>query len=359
MLRTSQILAISCALLANTALSPADSITLRQSIRLTGGASAVLLRDVADLEGAEALAFADVEVGRAPAGRLMEISVADVRRALDDAGAHWGKVNLNGRSVMIRPGRDPVAAAPLAMTPVDIQPIAIAQNIDAGRDERLASEMAHQPTVRGAIANLIISHVRIDPGDLQLGFDRADNDLLDTQTVSARFEIQPLGNLNGDRIEMTVRLWQGGKVQRSSNVSLTPMRRIRAAILRDDVDKDQMITEMDVIEAEHWLPPSQAAQTVNRVSAIGRIATKRMKAGEVVREKSIRREVMIKRGDLVTVRCLVGGAVIALQAEARAEGGEGDTIEFRKQGERDTFQATITGRSEAVVDLTRRERTLQ
>jgi flagella basal body P-ring formation protein FlgA len=60
---------------------------------------------------------------------------------------------------------------------------------------------------------------------------------------------------------------------------------------------------------------------------------------------------VVERGDRVKVRCLVGGIVIALKAEARADGAEGDTIELRKLGERSTFLATVTGRGEAIVDL--------
>lgn len=336
-----------------------DSITLKQSIQTSQVGPAILLRDIAELQGPEAIALGDVEVLRVNGRQAVEITVSDIRRRLDEAGVHWGKVNLNGRSVTIRPGREPAAGAPRAMTPAQIEPIAIAQNIDAGRDERIARELMDEPTLRGAIANLIVSHMRMPPEHLQLGFERADDDLLSTRTDAARFELHPLGSLAGDRIEMRVRVWESGKVQRSSNVTINPLLRISAATLQNDVQKDQMITETDVLERDHWLPPSQASQMVNRVGAIGRIATRRMNAGEVLREKTIRRDITIKRGDLVTVRCLIGGAVISLQAEARGDGGEGDTIEFRKQGERDTFHATITGRGEAVVDLTRRERTLQ
>ena len=51
------------------------------------------------------------------------------------------------------------------------------------------------------------------------------------------------------------------------------------------------------------------------------------------------------------VRCIVGGIVISLEAEARGHGAEGDTIELRKLGERDTFIATVTGPHAAVMDL--------
>ena len=112
--------------------------------------------------------------------------------------------------------------------------------------------------------------------------------------------------------------------------------------------------DADVAEQEQWMPPSQAGLCANRVAAIGRVASRNLKAGDLVRESHIRRNTLIKRGDTVTVRCLVGGAVISLQAEARAVGGEGETIEFRKQGERDAFRATVTSRGEAVVDLNRK-----
>jgi hypothetical protein len=57
------------------------------------------------------------------------------------------------------------------------------------------------------------------------------------------------------------------------------------------------------------------------------------------------------------VRCLVGGVVISLEAEARTEGAKGDRIELRKLGERDTFMATATGPGAAVIDLSRQEPT--
>src|SRR6185503_1184356 len=122
-------------------------------------------------------------------------------------------------------------------------------------------------------------------------------------------------------------------------------------VLKNDVRANQMIQEQDVSVAEAWLAPSQAAQNPTRIVSIGRVATKSLKAGETLRESQLHRSVLVKRGDPVMVRCLVGGVAISLQAEARADGGEGDTIEFRKAGERQSFLATVTSRGEAVVDL--------
>ena len=64
-------------------------------------------------------------------------------------------------------------------------------------------------------------------------------------------------------------------------------------------------------------------------------------------------EAQVEAREVFPRRCLVGGAVITLQAEARSDGALGETIQFRKHGERETFPAVITGRGEALVDLAR------
>ena len=73
----------------------------------------------------------------------------------------------------------------------------------------------------------------------------------------------------------------------------------------------------------------------------------------MLRNTDLKRPALIERGGRVTVRCLVGGIAIAMQAEARDDGAEGDRIELRKLGERETFFAIVTGPGEAVVDLSR------
>jgi len=330
-----------------------DTIALRSSVRLRLSADVITLGEIADLEGPAAIALANVPIALSRDVRsVMEIPVRDVRSKLDEAGVHWGKVNLSGRSVVVRAGRDFAAAAPMAMTSLSLDQDQTAKRTSRG--EQAASALLDQPTVRGSIANLIVSNLHCKADDLRLSFDSDDADILDARLDQTRFEIQPLSNFNSDRIDLTVRLWDSAKVRQSQIVSVRATLRVKAATLAIDVQKDQVIAESDIVETEQWLPLSQASQMVSRVGAVGRMANQRMKAGEVLRDRSTRREMLIKRGELAIVRCLVGGAVISLQAEARTDGAEGEVIEFRKQGERETFRATVTNRGEAVLDLSRR-----
>jgi flagella basal body P-ring formation protein FlgA len=178
--------------------------------------------------------------------------------------------------------------------------------------------------------------------------------LLATALNTARFEVQPLGAFTGDRMEFAVRRWDGATSRVLGQVTLMLERRATVTRLRQDVPRDRVLTVDDLETSEAWLSASEALNVAPRDAIVGRSLTRSLKAGDVIRTRDLQQEVLVKRGDVVTVRCLVGGVAISLQAEARADGAQGDAVEFRKTGERENFVATITGRNQAMVDLSRR-----
>ena len=81
--------AAGAALLAHAAT--ADEIALKASARLATGTGEVRLADIAELTGPLAQQYADTVVAQVhDSTAAMEISVAEVRAALTDAGVHWG-----------------------------------------------------------------------------------------------------------------------------------------------------------------------------------------------------------------------------------------------------------------------------
>lgn len=336
----------------------ADTIALRNAVRLPADAQVVTLADIAEIEGEMAERFADLFILELPeSGVAVEINVRDVRQRLHEAGAHWGRINLSGRKVIVRPGRGSEIAPPLANAPVSLaepKREASAKKREPSRVEVRAVDVINQPTLRGMIANLIVNNLNAQAHDVALFFENDDAELLDRALEGARFELQPLGSFVSERIELAVRIWSDGRVTETHRISVLPKLRVQATVLRHDIGRNHVLSDADLETVQQWLSPPLAAMTVHRVAAVGRVAVRSMKAGEVLREKHIHRETLVKRGDLVIVRCLVGGVAISLQAEARSDGGEGDVIEFRKQGERETFLATVVSRGEAVLDLAKR-----
>lgn len=337
----------------------ADTITLKSAARHQSETNIITLGDIASLEGDEAQRLAGVQVGAMKSSsKPMEITVADVRKALDAAGVNWAKVDLSGRTVIVRPLRDEATLPPQAMTANAIEGAAAPGQkptpIDPEASYVALDAIVNTQTIGGSIANLIVTNLRVDPRTIRVRIADEYTALLQTSLNDGRFEVQPLGSFAGDRLAFSIRAWNGNAAESRGQVTLVVQRHTPVSRLRRDLSRSDAITEADIETTEAWLSPSEAMQAAPRASVVGRIASRSMRAGETIRVRDIDREAMVKRGQLVTIRCLVGGVAISLQAEARAEGSIGDAIEFRKTGERDSFVATVTAPNEAVVDLGRK-----
>ncbi len=332
----------------------ADEIVLKGSARLATGVGEVRLGDVAELTGPEAERLADTVVGHVHDGTAaMEISVRDIRAALTDAGAHWGKVNLNGSTVIVRPTSAVGSAPPMFMTPASIDQ-------EVRRPHRItregfvsAEKMIDLPTVQGAVTRTIMTALGMAPVDVRLTFSDRDRSLLELDLDTNRFEIQPLSNLDSDRVELSVRVWSHGRIVHQQSISVHLMIRIGVVVLRNDMRRGDVVHEEGCTVERRWITPIQASTLCGLVEAVGRVASMPLKAGDLLKKKHVKREVLVKRGDRVIVRCLVGGVVISLEANARSNAAEGESVELRKLGERDTFMATVTGPGAAIVDLSR------
>ena len=332
-----------------------DEVALRSSVRLPGGATVVHLADIATLAGPHAERCADTIVGQVgDPTQVLEISIGQVRQALTEAGVHWGKVQLSGRKVIVRPQGPTNTSPPLAMAPASITKSS-GQRVPQRSvvTEEPAQDLIELPTLRGAVARLIAQGLHTDPSDLRLIFDDDDAAFLSTREEVFRFEIQPLGSLGSNRIELSVRAWSADRVRQTQSLTVRPMIRTHVVLPRYDIDRGVQLSAEDLSVEDRWLPPSQSNAMSTLVQAVGRVTTTRLRAGRMLRAKDVKREVLIERGDRVMVRCLVGGVVISLEAEARSGGAENDLIELRKLGERDTFFGIVTGPGAAIVDLNR------
>ncbi len=338
-----------------TASAVADTITLRASVRMSAGQNEIRLGDIAELVGEEARRYAETVIMRVDApDEPLEISLRTVRNALDDAGVHWGRVNLNGRVVVVRPRGRSIATPPMAMKEIALNSDpAPSRERRRERDAVTADTLVNEANVRGLIASIVARGLRVDPDRLQLSFNERDESLLAASTDESRYEVEPVSGVEGDRIDIVVRQWNDDRIENRETIRVSLRVRQPVVIVKEDVERGALIRESDLDVEHQWLPPRDVARVTRVDDAIGRKAAQRLRTGDVLRTQHLYRETLIRRGARVNVRCLVGGAVITLQAEARADGTDGETIEFRKIGERETFLATVTGANEAVINLTR------
>ena len=207
--------------------------------------------------------------------------------------------------------------------------------------------------IRGAVTQRVVEALGVNPAEVRLLFDHRDSLFLDTAGQGLQFEIQPLGNLTSDRIHLSVRTWKEGRVQETRFVSVRPMIRTDVAVLGVDIPRGREIKGENLLSEQRWLSLSLSESMIAIAQATGRKAARKLRAGQVISRRDLKHPMLIKRGDRVMVQCLVGGLVIRVEAEARSNAAEGEPVELRKLGQRDTFFAIASETGLATLDLTR------
>lgn len=355
---TATLLGAAIALCADAAF--AGEINLRRAVRLADDAKTIRLKDIAEVKGDDAEPFADAVIRELDdRSKAVEITVRQVRQALSETDIHWGKVHLSGRSVVVRPPRDSAAEPPVAMQPISVSGQSDNSGSDGERPSRrdrttlAASDLAGQHTLAGEIARLVVEQLDRSPKNVRLVVNDRDLELLERSAKEQRFELRPMSNIRADRVEMAVRIWQDGRAVDQHSLTFRPQVRVDALTARRDIRRREPVGEIDVNQQSQWLSPIQADRVINADEAFGKIAQENIDEGDLLRAENLRGPTIVERGDRVIVRCLVGSTVISVEAEAREDGAMGESIEFRKVGERDTFSAEIVAAGEAVKDLKR------
>jgi flagella basal body P-ring formation protein FlgA len=80
---------------------------------------------------------------------------------------------------------------------------------------------------------------------------------------------------------------------------------------------------------------------------IGRTASRLLREDAIVYPKDVRSTIIVKRGELITVRCISGNLVVRAPAKAMQNGAFDEVIQVRNPHNRETYTVTVTGRREA------------
>ncbi|MHC4211347.1 MAG: SAF domain-containing protein, partial [Planctomycetota bacterium] len=147
----------------------------------------------------------------------------------------------------------------------------------------LAADLVELATLRGTVARMFVDGLGVSPQKLRLVFDERSAALLDTPEDAFRFEIEPLGSLAADRVELNVRAWSEGRIERRHALTVGPTVNVDVAVPGRDIARGEQLREEDLTVEARWLAPSQAALMSSLVQAVGRVADSRVSAGTASR----------------------------------------------------------------------------
>ena len=325
-------------------------IALRQSARVAPDAP-LTLGDVADLRGEDALALRHVRLSpRARDGATrrawFEVSVQEVREALEREGVNWGRVALTGSSCLVRLVEE--RAEPEAEAQAGV-PVAPADR--AGRATRIPTDVSpgDGSTVQAHAVRALMRLFAVEASDLRVAFDPSDDALLETRVWGRRVDVQPGASGVSSRITLSVWVYEGERVVASGTLRADVEVRRDAIVVVNPLRRGGEITPVDVRPERLWVAPGGAPLLTDLNSVVGSRARTRVGVGAMLRSDHIETPIVVRRNDLVTVHCVSGGIVIRTPARAQADAREGDVIEFRIDRTRRPFLARVGGPGIAVM----------
>ncbi|MFK7960575.1 MAG: flagellar basal body P-ring formation chaperone FlgA [Phycisphaerales bacterium] len=370
---------------ADSAISPAmlgqarGSVRLRHSVRLAPGRDRIRVGDIAFIDGPDAKVLATIDLGPidADAG-AQHVKLEAVRAALNAAGVHPARVSLRGRSARVLPGGVATRShAPSAMTGrrivngrvVDVADVQTQEDDapataptrdaerEAARDARftpaaaLLAETVETATVRGEIARDLARTFRVGPNTLRIAFPDGKAALLDSSVRGGSIIVRRRSKAVAGAVSYAVISRRAGDSPRTELVLVNPEIRSAELVLTERVRSGTTLTAEHLLQQEAWMPPGGISAPARLAATLGAKLRRSMNAGTVLRERDLRMTELIKRGDLIQIRCITPGIKIEQRGEARERGHLGAKIRVRRVGEREEFIAVVVGPGLAEVDL--------
>ncbi|MEO0515081.1 MAG: flagellar basal body P-ring formation chaperone FlgA [Planctomycetota bacterium] len=337
--------------LALTAHMAAESIRLHDQAGTAG--PAIKLMDIAELEGEYAQSLGDLIVGRFAEGQdQLTVQLATVRRVLTESQANWGSLSLRGKN-SCAVFRSPSAG--------ELQDVAVDNNRAVITNNELAIDQANAgQTVSGLLIQEIVELNQATPGELEITFrGNADEAAwLNRSVAVGRYEIESLSRSGLGRVPLKVRRYDAAGTVEEVTLTADVSRRVMAVVATQQIRRGELFNSKN-IGLREVLITSDHGETLGSIDLlIGQSSASAIREGSLVLADHVAPDVLVKRGDLVTVACVSGSLVVRTVGRASEDGVLGDIVAVRHPETRETFYATVSGKRQATITTATPKQTL-
>lgn len=315
-------------LTACVACGEPTSITLRDAARVAPGRD-VRVRDVAVVAGprAEGLLDRPVLTSEALQRRVSrgwaQVSIGEVHAAID----------LPEADVLLRGS---VCRIGLLGSP----PVVMSGEPEAPRSA------ASGPRVLDAVVDRLTLEFDVAREDLRVTYNERYEAGMRTPIGACTVEVHPLGY--SDEMPVSVTLYDGERIAFSQSM------RVRVEIRRSVAVVDRLIERRSRVEAgQYHFEPRWTSAVENPAGASqleGADARATLEPGQVILARHVESPVVVRRGDLVTVRVLSGSIVAKLTARALSDARDGERLQFEPINGGPRFHARMNGAGKAILN---------
>lgn len=329
----------------------ADSVQLH-SQAVVGGTE-ITLGDVAELDGPTARALGSLVVGRFP-GSATEVTVTfdTVHRHMESAAVNLAALTVRGaRSCrVVNAAADGVAPAP-APGPITL-PVPATGVVADPTPEAISPEADDVPTVSQRITDQLERLTAADPNALAVTF-RGDADAaawLNGPAPAGDVEITLESRTGLGRVPVRVRRFADDGQVHEARLTADVVQRVGMVVVTAPIRRGDRFTAQNVAVQAVELDRGHGTPVAVLDDVLGRAASAALRVGTPVIDRHLAPDVLVKRGDLVTVTVRRGRLSIRTVGRAAEDGERGAIIALRNDATREQFYATVTGPRRAAIE---------
>ncbi len=122
-----------------------------------------------------------------------------------------------------------------------------------------------------------------------------------------------------------------------------------AVVAKRLIERGERIDAVSVEKRLIWVSPARARGLLGYADALGKVATRNIPPGTMIKASMVKRPLAVKRGQLVKFLLRVGAVEIDGVAKAMASGAVGDTVELRNLSSGRIFTGEVIGEGRVLV----------
>lgn len=330
-------------ILALTSSAVANSVRLHEQAGTAG--PAIKLIEIAELEGEYAESLGDLVVGRFAEGQdEIAVQLATVRRVLSESQVNWADLSLRGKTTSLVTR---IQAAGEIEAPNVSNDRAVTTNNELAIDQANAGQ-----TVSGLLIQEIVAVNAAKLEELEITFrGNADEAAwLNRSTAVGRYEIESMSRSGLGRVPMKVRRYDAAGTVEEVTLTAEVARRVTAVVALKQIRRGEVFSQENTGLKEVLITADHGEVLDSPQLLLGQSSASALREGSVVLVSHVAPDVLVKRGDLVTVACVSGSLVVRTVGRASEDGVLGDIVAVRNPETRETFYATVSGKRQATIN---------
>jgi flagella basal body P-ring formation protein FlgA len=234
-----------------------------------------------------------------------------------------------------RPGPDVIAGAPLPPAPA-----AVAQP-PAPAPQPLVADVP-QTQLRDVLVNDLLARLKLAKEDAKIEFDPRDNLYLSLTSPRCTFTID-----SSRAAQLGPIAWDVSVKTDTSENTITVTANLSAwedqLVLTRSLSPGQAILKNDLAPRRVLVETLAAAKVTDAQQAVGSVAARALKRGEVLTTDAIASPPVVRAGDFVTVSLKIGPTSVETVARALDTGSKGAAIRARNEATGQVYDVTLTG----------------